>query len=791
MLQDVRYALRVVRRQPAYTAIVVATLAIGIGASSAIFTMADRVLLRPLPFPDPDRLVWVNNPSFSFGGARMDVARSLRTSGAFADIGLFAAGGLNLGSADAPSRVRATGATAGFMRAVGVQPASGRLFTDEEDAASATVALISDVLWRSHFGARADILEADLPLNGRTFDIIGVMPPHFVFPADSDVWVLAGADQQLTGAAFAPQVIARLAPDINPDRANQILRQLGEERRRRDPGAPDDAVTVTSLQAQLGEKPRPTLLLLASVVALLMLATTANVAGLMLARMRGRTQEIAVRRAVGATRWNIARQLLIEASVMTSFAGVIGVVFSIFSLSAVRYVVPELGLDAAVTGFDARSAAIAIGVMAIAAILFGAGPALVASRTRVVTLHATRITSDTGSRARSALIVAQVAAAIVLLTVSAGAILTLMTFARVDHGFHNPAAVTFELTLPMSRYATPTSVTLLEERITQHLAAAPGIRRAGASSMGPGSHTVGIGRALNRVGEPIDSSTPRMGVVQLAASPDYFAAAGIPVLAGRTFATTDREGSVPVAVLSETAARTLWPDPRQAVGQSLQVSAGRASTTLQVVGVVSDVRLRSLRGGAAGQIYLPFAQSPPFGIASFVVDSTLGAAATDASIRAALRAVDPTLPPDHIVAVRDLPNLYLANERLTMWLTTFFGTTALLLCAVGLYGVLTQAVTSRTREIGIHMALGADVWRVRWQVVGTGLRVTGVGVIVGSLAAWLAARTIEANVPGLTSPPAWAIAAQAALLLVVALIAAWMPARRASAVDPVVALRAQ
>lgn len=791
MLHDLRYALRLARRQPSYTAIVIATLAIGIGATSTVFTVADRVLLRPLPFPRAAELMWVNNASFSFNGPRMDVAKSLQTSGAFAEIGLFAAGGLNLGSDQEPVRVRAAGASAGFMRALGVHPTVGRLFTTDEDVASAHVAVLSDHLWRTRFGARADILATPLLLNGQTFDIVGVMPPHFGFPGDSDVWVPASSDLQLTGAAFAPQVIGRLAAGIDARRAGELLNQVAETRRQRNPGVEIDAATVTPLQTQLGGKSRPTLLLLTAVVALLMLATTANVAGLMLSRMRGREQEIAVRTAVGAGRAAIVRQLLIEAGVMTLFAAVVGVTLSVWALHGVRAVAPDFALDAGITVFDVRFAAVNVGVMAIAALLFGAGPALVATRHKGTALRTSRTISESGSRMRSALVMAQVAAALVLLTVSASAALTLMRFAAVDHGFHNASAVTFELTLPLSRYPTPASVNALQERIVAQLTSTPGIRRAGASSMAPGTRGVGISLALSRADQPGGGPGALTRVVQLVASPGYFAALDIPLIAGRTFTGDDRAGSVPVVILSETAARAVWADPMQAIGRTLRVTLGRTPLDMQLVGIVSDVRLRTLQGDATGQAYLPFAQRPTLGLASLVVDSSLNASQTDRAIRSALGAVDPTLPPYNVTAIRNLRSSYLANERLTMWLTTFFAIASLLLCAIGLYGVLSQTVASRTREIGIRMALGADARRMRWQVVATGVRVAVAGVAAGGLVAWLTAKSIAAYVPGLSAPPLWAIVILAIVLLIVALIAAWLPARRASAVDPVIALRTQ
>jgi putative ABC transport system permease protein len=789
LVHDVRYAFRLMRRGPAFASLTVVTLALGMAASTGIFTTVDRLLLKPLPFPDADNLVSVENPLFSFAGGRMDVSPRIATLGIFAAFGLYAEGGLNIDATGAPTRVRATVASPGVLQALGVVPQLGRLYSAADDQIGANfVAVISDGVWRRHLGGDPMSPGRSISLNGRPFRVTGVMPPGFGFPGATDIWIPVFADRQATGEAFAPVVIARLAPGVTPAAAEARLVELDRAR-----GAPPDSAPprVLPLKASLTEPVRPTLLLLGCSVALVLLVSVANVAGLLLSRLTRRQPELELRRALGATGWRLARQLATEALVLSLIAGVAG---AIGAAGAMRLAAPLTPRALALGDIapDGRMLLIALWTAIGTGILFGVIPALTAAMSAPAALRGTAGTGGRPSRwFRNSLVAVQVAVTLVLLATTSAALGTMIRLARTDLGFGNPRSHGFTITLPIVRYEAPSAAAAFFDRASEALRTVPGVARVAGTGVLPGEPRTGVGIRVDLPGEVRPPNAPPRFATLLTASPDYFAAVGIRLTRGRSFNRQDTFAAPGVAILSESAVRTLWPDGRDPIGQRVEAGFGR-KVPLEVVGVVGDVRLRGPSAVARlDQMYRPMAQQPPFGSMSFVVEmerSEAGAGLA-ADVRRALATVDPGVPVDQVEPIRVIAARFLASHRLAAALLGAFAVMTLVLASVGLYAVLSQLVAQRTREFGIRMALGADRSRLLRGVMATGLRLSLAGIVLGGAAAGASARLIARFVPSMDPPAAAGIVANAVLLVTVAIGAVWLPARRASRVDPLIALK--
>ncbi|MEX2272241.1 MAG: ADOP family duplicated permease [Vicinamibacterales bacterium] len=803
MLQDLRYAWRLIKRQPGFSILAIVTLTLGIGAATAIFTVSERVLLRPLPYPDLHRVM--RFPSgVSHGPYGVKVSDAEAALPQLSSVGLYDTGGLNLGEEPAPIRLRAAAVTSGFFTTLGVPALLGRTFNAEEDRMM-KVAVLSFEAWRRYFASSPTIVGRTVRLNGQPFTVVGVMPPGFSFPAKPEVLVPPESDRQMTGSAFHGKVIGRLASGVTREQFAAALRVLSQRRAHDD--APVPPVNVTPLPELLSASPRPTLLFLASLAGMLLLVACANVAGVLMSRLRVRERELLVRRALGATRARLLQQLLTECLLLTSLAAVAGLTLAYWLVRA--FAASDAGFlpDLDLSRIDARFFVIGAALATLATMAFAVVPALSASRAPVG--QALRETATPSRAARwfgSTLVVGQVAVAILLVAATAsvaGAVARLM---RIDLGFNNSGGVIFEITLPYSRYKNGAAVSAFLDQLESRVRTIAGVRHVGASNVAPGGKGVLLAAPLALAGDPKAASAPfiRQGErhVQpagpravfapiLAASPGYFQAVGIRLLAGRTFTHEDGRGGRRAAILSEGAARAIDPDFRALIGRRLARTSREEPA--EIVGIVGNVRLWDVKNDATRasyQIYEPVAQAFPRGTIAVAVDASEDTAAVTTAVREALRGLDPELPVYNIERVADLQARYLAPERLTLGLTAAFSTIALMLCAIGLYGVLAQVVSQRSREIGIRMALGADRGRLRRGVVMHGMRLAVAGVLAGTLAAVLAARAAASMVPMIDRPGPWILGADALILIFVAVLAAWVPARRASAVDPAAALRA-
>lgn len=789
--QDVGQAVRVMRSKPGSTLAAVATLAIGIGAALAIFTAVDRLLLRPLPFPDPDSLVHVQYGPVRLSAAGSGVSKSFTDLPVIAAAGIWAAGGLNLDGGGDAVRIVAASVDDGFFATMSVAPFIGQPLP-KPDGVSRHAVLSYD-LWRGRFNADRAMLGQTVSLNGNAYTVTGVMPPGFSFPGRTEVWIPQLIDRQITGAAFAPNVVARLAPDVSLEQARQVA--AAYERSRRPSGvSPGREIALRPLAGELTSGVRPTLLLLAAGAAMLLLVVCASVANLLLARVAMRSRELTVRRALGASRWRLARQLLVE-SLMLSCAGALaGGVLAASALQILGVLAPA-ELDAvSVAAIDARFALMALGGALITAVMFGVSPGLAAaSRQAGDVVRAGR--HDTQRpfwrRFRSVLIAGQMAAALVLLTASSAAVASLLEVWRIDPGFGSAPSVSMTLTLPAARFDTPAKVASFFERARTRVAAVPGVRAVGGTSMLPGSPGIGSGVEVRRDGHARREGERPLFAQRLRASPDYFRVMGIRLVAGRAFSDADRIDAPPVVVLSEGVARGLFNDPRAAIGQRLRISRASSAPSHEVVGVVADVHFGGLEPGERLwlQLYQPLLQAPPSGALSVVAEAEGEPTSIVAALRSAMREVDPTIPPYRIELIRATIDRYLASRRLAGTLISGFAVSTLLVAAIGLYGLIAQLVTERAREIGIRVALGAAPHSVRRRIVRDGMAHAAGGAALGALGATGTLQWFGAVMPGLESPGPWVFVFNATVLLAAALAATWIPASRVIRIDPAAALR--
>lgn len=789
VIADFRHALRGFVRHPMFFSVTVFTLSLGIAASTTIFSVADRVLMRPLPYPDAASLYVIEEPPITFAGGRMDVAPGALELGVLSAAGMFAEGGVNLDGPTGPIRVPATLASPGFFTTMGVPPALGRYYSSAENVDGANdVVVISHGLWQRLGGERA-ILGSALPVNARPFRVLGVMPEGFTFPGRTDVWLPVFSDRQVTGQAFAPIAIGRLAPGV---RATDAEASLDRYQAGRYPAGVDVSPTaLVPLHDDLTAAVRPRVLLLATAVALLLVVSCSNVAGLLLSRVAGRQAEFVLRRALGGSRWRLTRQLLAESLLLSLVAGAIGASAAVVMTRAIPRLIdqPLPGLDTAV---DGHLLIIALVTSIGTGVLFGLAPGLAASglsAASVIRASATASGSRSWRAFRAALVVGQLAIAVVLLALTGSTVQTMLRLSRVDLGFGNPDATALEVTLPLERYGAPERATAFYREADERLRAVPGVTRVAATGVVPGDESVGVGLRLVPAGAESAGTEDMPFATLLHASPHYFETMGIRLVRGRGFAEQDAAGAPGVVVVSESEAQALWPNGEDPIGRLVEISGPREAR-YEVVGVVSDVRLsgpdsdRPMR-----QFYRPLLQAPPFGTMTFVIESRLPPGTVIPAVRAALADVDAALPVYDVMPIGDISARFLRAHRVTMALMASFAAFTLLLASVGLYGVMSQLVALRTREIGIRIALGADRRRLLRGIVGQGVRLAAIGVVAGLVAASLVSRLIASFLPTL-DPLAWStLGLDALVLLVVTVAATWLPARRAAAVDPLVALR--
>ncbi len=794
--QDVRQALRQLRSAPRFALVAILTLAVGLGASTTIFGVANAVLLRPLPFPDADRLVLANEVTpagQAFSISESDyldwVARSRRMT-----LAGFESRRPSLIVNGEAEQLQGAVTTASFFPVLGVAPALGRTLLPEEDRKGGDyrVAVISDGLWNRRFGGSSAILGTSITLDGISHRIIGVMPADFDFPGRVDVWTPLVPVPEYPRNDRRMEGVGRLAPGVSREQASDELQQIASQLSSEYPVSNDkwSAELLPFKEWFVSPQLQSRVLVLLATVALLLVMACVNVANLLLSRAAVREREMAVRAALGAGRWRIARQLLTEALVLSLIGAAAGVAVAGAAVPLIRRIggdaIPRLDELA----IDWRVLAFAIPACLLTGLVFGLAPALRLSRTgrgageRLHDLLRSGTRVAESGRLRNALIVMSVALAMVLL-VSAGLVgSSFLKLMRVDLGFAPAQVLIANVTFPNERYDSERTMGFVREA-TERLSGVAGVRAVGAINIPPfGQGNTGMRFApaerANESGEDYLSASWR------AVTPGLFGALEIPLKAGRLF-TNDDDGSSPdVIIVNETLARQAWGNENP-IGRRLALGNTRVMT---VVGVVGDTRHLMLDSLPPATMYFNHAQFPWRGM-WLTVRTSGDPMASAAALRREVAALDPLLPVANVRALTDLVSDRSAEPRLTMLIFGIFATSALLLAAVGLYGIISYGVSQRTREIGVTLALGAPRGRVVRRVLRDGMQLAVAGVALGALVAFWATGIMRAILFNTEPGDLGTYAAVAALLLVVAGLASAVPALRASRLDPVQAMRGE
>jgi putative ABC transport system permease protein len=796
LLQDLRYGIRMLLKNPGFAVVAVIALGLGIGANAAIFSVVNTVLLRPVPYEDPDQLMVLKEnmppkfPEFSISpGNFLDWQKQNTVFERIAAINGSAF--ILVVEGAEPERLRGARVSAGMFEMLGVNPMHGRTFLEEEDQPGhENVAILSGGLWKRRFAADPNVIGQPITLSGISYTVIGVMPPSFGFPdRETDVWApvaFTARDAQVHGGHYL-SAIGRLKQGTTVEQARTEMSAIAGRLAEQYPDSNTGwGVDVFSMQEYEVRDIRPALLVLLGAVGLVLLIACANVANLLLARATTRQKEIAIRSALGASRGRVARQLLTESVLLALVGGVVGVLLAQLGIGSLLALAPEdvprvkdVTLDASVLGFTLL-------VTLLTGVIFGLVPALQSSR---VNLNETlkeggRGTTGGHHRVRAGLVVTEVALALVLLI---GAGLLIRSFYRlqqVNPGFNPSNALAVTVSLPGRKYQQPDQRAAFFTQLIEKVSTLPGVAAVGASQTLPiqGDYLLGFiiqGRPPFPPGQ--EPSTNYYSV-----TPDYFRAMGIPLLRGREFTEQDRTGATRVVIINEEMAKRYFPD-EDPIGKRIHVTQG-PETFREIVGIVGDVKQYGLARPTTLQTYEPFLQTP-YSSMTLVVRADGNLAPLGGAIRSQVLAIDKEQPISRIKPLEEVVSESVAKQRFSMLLLGIFAAVALVLSAVGLYGVMSYSVTQRTHEIGIRTALGAKQSDVLKLVVGQGMVLALTGVGIGLLAAFGLTRLMSVLLFGVSATDPLTFVALPAVLTLVALAACFVPARRATKVDPMIALR--
>jgi putative ABC transport system permease protein len=819
-LKDLKHALRMFRENPGFTATAVAALMLGIGANTAIFSVVNAVLLKPVPFPNPASLVeLMNSQNGAPTGPAASPAKFMHwraQTDVLEDVAAFRGNSLNYTGGDIPERVSANQVSEAYFRVFGAPVIRGRGFSEEEDLPNGPkVAVISYDFWQRRLDGDPDVIGKRLPLSGDTYTVVGVVGPEFDMRqfGDPDLWVPFQLDPGTTDQGHFFRAAGRLKPGVSLQQAQTRLEASAAQYRERFPNAlgKDAGFSALSFQeALVGPLARKGLWVMLGAVAFVLLIACANVANLLLVRATGRGREIAIRSAMGAGRGRIIRQLLTESVLLSLTGGVLGLVVGFLGMRALLAVntagLPRLGEGGTLMGLDWRVVGFTLALSFATGILFGLVPALVSSRTdlnSVIKDSASR--SGSGFRqnkTRSILVTLEVGLAVVLLIGAALLIRTTIALGRVDPGFDPHNVVTMRTSLSGPRFTKSNDVEQMARIALERVRAMPGVAAATATCCVPLQG--GYGLPFNIIGRENPGPGPYTGGGGfVATSPGYFETFGIPVLRGRPFDDRDDVNAPPVVVISESLAKQFWKDGADPLQDRMLIGGGAANMSQlaeepvrQIIGVVGDVRARGLGNDPGPIMYIPQAQMPDALNAlnlritpmAWVVRTQVEPTTISARIQDELRQAT-GLPVTDVRSMEDVVRISTSQQRLSMLLMSIFGGMALLLAAIGIYGLMAYSVQQRTQEIGIRMALGAEAARVKRMVIRQGMALVGIGLVVGLVAAFYAAKLLGAflfeveprDIPVFVTVPV--------VLALIALAAVWFPAGRASRVDPLDAVR--
>jgi putative ABC transport system permease protein len=797
-----RYACRLLRRNPGFTATAVLALALGIGANTAIFSVVNAVLLQPLPYPDPGRMVQLrgSTPGGDYNPTSVPRFMAYRAlTGTFQDVTAYdwnGGSGVNLGVAGSLEQVRGEHVSEAYFRLFGARFILGRPFsTDEDRPGGGRVTVLSGGLWQRRFGGDPNIAGKTILLGGEPYTVLGVTSPAFTPAPEADLWLPLQADPNTTSHSFIIYCAARLRQDVSLAKARAALRAAADKFRRKYPASigPKSTFTAQPLIENVTGDVRPALLVLLAAVGCLLLIACANVANLLLARALGRGREIAIRAAIGATRRQIAVQLITESLLLAGLGGICGLLLGAAALPVFLEInpgnLPRLNAGAVVL-LDPRVLAFSLAITVLTGILFGLAPALHLSRADLITPIRNR-----RHRARGAIVIAEVAVALVLLV---GAGLFLRTFNALRHvpaGFDGRNVLTMETALAGTRFETTAAVTAMVRETERRIRAIPGVLSVAVAPSVPLESSIGV--TFNVDGRPPGAELYHGGASWRTVTPGYFDVFRIPILRGRGLTERDNSATGPVAVISQSMARSQWPheDP---IGRTISIyGGGDEVNTLhcRVVGIAGDVHQDGLHAEAGSVIYFPLAQLSDAQVVLQwkIVPLSWALRTSGAPLRFATAVqreiAREGLPAAHVRAMEHVSVASLARDRFNALLMSIFALTAILLAGIGLYGVLSFAVQQRTQEFGIRLALGADSLQLRNLVIGEALTLAGIGIGIGLAAAWGLTRLMTTVLFGVQPRDPLVFATVPVLLAGMALLASALPARRAVRLEPMEALR--
>jgi putative ABC transport system permease protein len=801
LLQDIRYAFRMLRKTPGFTSVVVLTLALGIGANATIFSVISAVLLRPLPYSQPEQLVRVNESNPGKGWPKFAISPPnfldwRLQSHLIEKMAAYEPSGYSYTSGDTPEHWSGAMVTEGFFEVLRAQPALGRTFSsDEFQAGKDHVVVISDALWRSTFGADLSVAGRNVSLDGQTYTVIGVMGPQFQFPSITlQVWtpLVFGPDDLIDsrGAHYLGD-IARLAAGVSPAQAQVEIVGIADRLQKLYPQTNTGWTAVITPLSQAGgvQEIRPALFILLGAVGFVLLIACANSANMLLARATVRQREIAVRLTMGASRGRLVRQLLTE-SILLSFIGATFALLIAFWGTRIISTLPANFLPhAQYVTLDSSVLFFTVALAFLTGLLFGAAPAIAMVRGELAESLKEGGRTGSGARAglRKLLVVAEVMLAFVLL---AGAGLLMRSFSRlsdVDPGIQTAGRFAFELNIPNKRYATPQQQTQFYDQVQQHLSALPGVSSVVFTTLLPAGGDVEIYN-LGRAGEPDSESEP--SALSYRVTPGYMRALGIPLIAGREFTAADNATATKVCIINDVFARTMFPG-RNPIGEKIHIGHGY-EVLREIVGVVANVKQYGQGDkGASMQVYEAFAQFPRTN-ADFIVRTDGPSSGLASEVRHVVQQVDSQQPVTGFRSLEEILGDSIALPRFRTVLLGMFAGLAALLAAIGLYGVMSYTVTQQAQEIGIRLALGAQRGDVLRLIIGRGMLLVGSGVVLGIAGALALTHVLVSFASFLFGVKAYdplTLVSVTILFAAVAALACWLPARRASRVDPLVALR--
>jgi putative ABC transport system permease protein len=819
ILADVRQALRMMLKNPGFTTVAVAALALGIGANTAIFSVVDKVLLEPLPYPESDRLVRLTR-KFPDGAGKDAVSipkyMTWRQNNVFSAMALYdqTSPGFNLSTGDAPEPIRGVHVSVDYFKVFGINPEMGRGFTSSEDSPNGPkAAVIAYGLWKSHFGGDPQILGKVIVLDGDSYPVVGLMPRKFVADPPADIWIPLQADPNSTNQGHYLSAAARLRPGASIEEARAEMKMAGERVRRLNPKWMNkgESVAVTSMRDSMVRDVRTALLVLVGAVAFVLLIACANVANLLLARGASRQKELAIRAAMGASRWRVVRQLLTESIFLSGLGGILGFILGAWGVRSLVLLVPVNiprltnpdHVQSLLTLMDWRIAAFTVGVSFLTGIVFGLFPALQISNPDLAgVLKESSGRSGTGrkqNRVRKTLVGAEMALALVLLASAALLIRTFVGLSTADPGIDPHHVLTVRTSLGGGHYFNTAKVENLIVQVVRSLELAPGIQAAAVTVVLP--TTAGIDMPFNIAGRALKSGEMYNGDEQWRfISPHYFAVFRIPLLRGRVLNERDVSNSTRVLVINQAMAKKYWPN-EDPLGQVMTIGKGFGpqfeEPSREIVGVVGNVRETGLGEADVPVMYVPHAQVSealnhlansviPL---SWCIRSSMDPISLRSTVHKQFAAIDPLLPLSELKMMPQILAEGTARENFNMLLLSIFAAVALVLAAIGIYGLMSYSVEQQAQEFGIRMALGANRPQLLKLVIRQGMLPVLIGIAVGVALAFGATRTLASLLYGVKPADPLSFCSVALTLLAVALLATYVPARRATNVDPMTALR--